>query len=223
MMREPTISQEKIDLAFKLIGDPRQPAMPHDEFLRRWPAEDGAVLASELIAQAVGREDGWLFTVAKLIGYHFGYTSEPIQLLNTAAMGIWHWRHEDIAMDLAGYRDPSSVECLRFLTRWVPDYALRDEFRNIAVKAIYALAKIDTPEAKAAIDDLMDTKDENILRGLYGIEVLEDPEDVAFVHELVNDDAQWAKDALEEYMERYRVAPEKLPPGIRRGISEIFG
>jgi hypothetical protein len=44
--------------------------------------------------------------------------------------------------------DPAAVDCLRRAIGWIPDW---DEYGQMARKAVYALDRIGTPEATAAI------------------------------------------------------------------------
>lgn len=62
---------------------------------------------------------------------------------------------EDIVDALAEIRDPAAVTCLREALFWEPDW---DEFRNLAVKCIWALAAIGTPDAIAAIREVADSE-----------------------------------------------------------------
>ena len=56
--------------------------------------------------------------------------------------------YEDIVDVLAEVHDPASVGCLTDALWLEPDW---DEYRNLAVKCIWALAAIGTPAAVAAI------------------------------------------------------------------------
>lgn len=55
---------------------------------------------------------------------------------------------EEIVEALDRSADPASVPCLRRAVSWVPDW---DEFGELARKAVWALDRIGTPEAAAAI------------------------------------------------------------------------
>jgi HEAT repeat protein len=58
--------------------------------------------------------------------------------------------NEDIVDALNEGRDPAAVPCLRRAVRWIPEY---DEDGQLARKAVWALGRIGTPEAIAAIRD----------------------------------------------------------------------
>ncbi|MEA2274341.1 MAG: hypothetical protein QOI98_3049 [Solirubrobacteraceae bacterium] len=55
---------------------------------------------------------------------------------------------EAIVDALDSIADPAAVECLRRAVTWVPDW---DEYGQLARKAVWALDRIGTPEAIAAI------------------------------------------------------------------------
>lgn len=55
---------------------------------------------------------------------------------------------EDIIFTLAGIRDPTSIHCLEELLWWEPEW---DEYRHVAIKAVWALAAIGTREAMAVV------------------------------------------------------------------------
>jgi hypothetical protein len=58
--------------------------------------------------------------------------------------------NEDVVGVLDHSRDPAAVGCLRDALDWEPEW---DEFRQLAVKAVAALAAIGTPEAIAVLRD----------------------------------------------------------------------
>lgn len=56
--------------------------------------------------------------------------------------------NDDVLWALDAIRDPASIDCLREVLSWEPDW---DEFRWLAIKAIGALAAIGTAEALAVV------------------------------------------------------------------------
>jgi hypothetical protein len=58
--------------------------------------------------------------------------------------------NEDIVDVLAEIRDPSAIGCLERALWWEPPW---DEFRQLAVKVVWALAAIGTPDALAVLRD----------------------------------------------------------------------
>lgn len=57
---------------------------------------------------------------------------------------------DDVLFTLAGIRDPDSVDCLEEIIWWEPDW---DEYRSVAVKAVWTLKAIGTARALSAIRD----------------------------------------------------------------------
>ena len=57
--------------------------------------------------------------------------------------------YEDIVDALGELRDPASIDCLAATLVWEPDW---DEYRGLAVKCVWALAAIGTPEAWAVLE-----------------------------------------------------------------------
>lgn len=64
--------------------------------------------------------------------------------------------YEDIADLLAYIADPASIDCLAETLDWEPDW---DEFRALAVKCVWALGAIGTPEALDHIRGVVTSKD----------------------------------------------------------------
>jgi HEAT repeat protein len=59
--------------------------------------------------------------------------------------------NEDIVTALGETGDPRAVDCLVEALRWRPDW---DEFHGLAVKAVWALGRIGSPDAIAALGDV---------------------------------------------------------------------
>ncbi|MDP9074389.1 MAG: HEAT repeat domain-containing protein [Actinomycetota bacterium] len=58
--------------------------------------------------------------------------------------------NEDIVDVLADIRDPAAVGCLEEIILWQPPW---DEYRQLAVKAVWALAAIGTPDAMLLLQE----------------------------------------------------------------------
>jgi hypothetical protein len=58
--------------------------------------------------------------------------------------------NEDIVDVLAEIRDPASVDCLAYTLSWSPSW---DEFHQLAIKCVWALAAIGTVEAFVVLRD----------------------------------------------------------------------
>jgi hypothetical protein len=59
--------------------------------------------------------------------------------------------NEDIVDTLGEIRDPASVPCLADVIWWQPEW---DEYHQLAIKAVLALALIGSPEAVRALKDV---------------------------------------------------------------------
>lgn len=131
----------------------RRPDRPKYQALRAWLDELGDV--EDCIADGLRRssegEDWrgfWLYTLAAFQRPSRLYTAVLCEALGRRDFDVVN--HEDIVDVLAEIRDPASVDCLREALWWQPEW---DEFRNLGVKCIWALAAIGTPDAVAAIRD----------------------------------------------------------------------
>ena len=130
----------------------RRPDRPTFQALRAWLDGLGAVenCIADGLRRCCGGED-WLgcelYVTAAFRRPSRSYTAVLCEVLSRRDLDI---NHEDIVDALAEIRDPASIDCLRDTLSWEPEW---DEFRNLAVKCIWALAAIGTPDAVAAIRD----------------------------------------------------------------------
>lgn len=95
--------------------------------------------------------EDWLmldhYVLAALYHPSHAYTKVLCEVLERRDLDV---NYEDIVDVLAEIRDSASIACLKEALSWEPDW---DEYRNLAVKCIWALAAIGTPDAVAAIRD----------------------------------------------------------------------
>lgn len=131
----------------------RRPDRPKYQALRAWL--DGLGDVEDCIADGLRRSsegEDWLgfehYVFAAFQRPSRSYTAVLCEVL--ARRDIDDFNYEDIVDVLAEIRDPASVGCLRDTLSWEPEW---DEFRHMAVKCIWALAAIGTPDAVAAIRD----------------------------------------------------------------------
>lgn len=75
------------------------------------------------------------------------YTAVLCEVLGRQSEDV---NNEDIVDVLAKIGDPAAVGCLADAMWWEPPW---DEYRNLGVKAVWALADIGTPEALAVLRD----------------------------------------------------------------------
>jgi len=67
--------------------------------------------------------------------------------------------YEDIVEALGEIRDPNAVESLEEAIWWEPRW---DEYRQLAIKAAWALSQIGTPEALAILEDVSSCGSEEV-------------------------------------------------------------
>lgn len=92
----------------------------------------------------------------------FKDVSYPIKKLNELLLNSWHYKHEDIASLLQNAKSPTSIDALykAIMTRF--DYLNFDDSYALAVKCIWALRDIGTPEAIDKLTQLSKSDNEVI-------------------------------------------------------------
>jgi|KBSMisStaDraftv2_1062788.scaffolds.fasta_scaffold614829_1 hypothetical protein len=132
-----------------------------EEFLRRFPSSvvDGK-LASGLLEEAWRTKNSDDLQSVLMIGHTFGFGPDQIAILCRLLEENWHFDHENIVSALDKFRSPRAVDALFHATQWIPDYLEYDETRALAVKAIFALAKIPGVESQSKLEVLAGSHDE---------------------------------------------------------------
>jgi HEAT repeat protein len=97
------------------------------------------------------------------VGYVFGFGPQHVDPLKELVTATWHVSHEDVVGALGKLRVPMVTDALFNATQWIPEYLNYDESRALAVKAIWALGKIDDIEAVRKLEMLSRCEDQ-ILR-----------------------------------------------------------
>ncbi|WP_338804667.1 hypothetical protein WDV76_04965 [Xenorhabdus griffiniae] len=94
--------------------------------------------------------------MAAIVGYEY----KCIHILNELILAQWHYKHEDLARLLHKYRKPSSVDALYKVSTFELEYLDFDDSYALAVKCIWGLGDIGTPEAlkKLKILSISDNK-----------------------------------------------------------------
>jgi len=82
----------------------------------------------------------------------FDGVNHPTNELNELLLEPWHYKHEDIASLLQDAKSPSSADFLYRATIKEFDYLSFDDSYALAIKCIWALGEIDSPQA---IDNLV--------------------------------------------------------------------
>ncbi len=91
---------------------------------------------------------------ALIIGFVFGFGPEHEDILCHLVEADWHFRHEDVVSALDDLRSPSAVTALSRATQWIPEYLDFDEYRALAVKAIWALGKLPGEDVESKLQAL---------------------------------------------------------------------
>ncbi len=91
-------------------------------------------------------------------------TEEYIGLLCKLMNSTWHHSHEDIASIFQAFRFPQTVECLYKTALTQFEYLEYDEAFALAVKCIWALGDINTPESRDKLKLLAQSENEIIKR-----------------------------------------------------------
>jgi hypothetical protein len=134
-----------------------------DEVLAHFGESDSGALALRLLRDAMERRDADDVEMALIVhGAADASVEEFMEPLIELFPAEWHREHEDIVSMLGKLRSPKTVPTLVLATRWVPEYLDFDEFRALAVKAIWALGGIPGPEAREALEGLRDDENEII-------------------------------------------------------------
>ncbi|MBD2785034.1 HEAT repeat domain-containing protein [Xenorhabdus sp. DI] len=93
-------------------------------------------------------------------GAVIGYNYSCISLLNKLILMQWHYKHEDLAMILQHYKHPSSVDALYQVSGFELEYLDFDDSYALAVKCIWGLGDIGTPEAFEKLKVLSESDNE---------------------------------------------------------------
>jgi hypothetical protein len=129
------------DLALKKISE--------EEFLRRFGIRraDGSKFALSILEKAYRERVAIDVECGLWVGFHFGFSSDHLDILCRLSEADWHQRHEDVVTALGELHDNRAVEALYRATLKTPTYLEFDDSRALAVKAIWALGRLKDPAA----------------------------------------------------------------------------
>ncbi|MEV7281104.1 HEAT repeat domain-containing protein [Streptomyces sp. NPDC093111] len=158
------MTPEEQDLIMDLaVGLGDGPTRTLDEVLAHFGESDGQAFALRLLQGAIERQDADDVEMALIVRRASDASVEEfLEPLIELFPGEWHRDHEDIVSLLGTLHSPRTVPTLVLATRWVPEHLDYDEFRALAVKAIWALGGIPGPEAQEALEGLRDDENEII-------------------------------------------------------------
>lgn len=131
-----------------------------EDFLRQFPsAVEGGKLALRLLEDAYRTQNTEDLECALIVGYVFGFGREHVDILCHLIEADWHYSHEDVVGALDKLRTSDAVEALYNATLWIPKSLEYDDSRALAVKAIWALGRIPSAEARANLEILAHSND----------------------------------------------------------------
>ena len=126
-----------------------------EDFLRKFPsAIVHGKLALNWLEEANSLQNADDLNCGLAIGFVFGFAPEHKKILCQLLKVDWHYSHEDIVSALQTWPTPDTIEALFDITQWIPTSLKYDNARALAVKAIWALGKIPSPEAETKLETL---------------------------------------------------------------------
>jgi len=114
------------------------------------------------LEQALAEKSATGVACALTLGFVFGLSRNWAPQLCHLMQEDWHHSHEDIASALQDIRVPSTVDCLYQSALRKHDYLAYDDSEALAVKCIWALHDIGTPEALVKLKLLSESVSEPI-------------------------------------------------------------
>ena len=136
-----------------------------ERFLQWLDGVDGIEACVAQGLEETRSEQNWyLFEGFVNVAYRRPDIRQAPALCSALALRSGEVNNEDIVDALGEVRDPASIDCLAAVIRWEPDW---DEFRGLAVKCVWALAAIGTPEAWAVLDEAAATGPEVVREAVY--------------------------------------------------------
>ncbi|MFE2103486.1 hypothetical protein [Streptomyces sp. NPDC059468] len=158
------MTPEEQDLVMGLaVGLGEGPTRTLDEVLAHFGESDGGALALRLLRDAMERRDADDVEMALIVHSAADASAEEfLEQLIELFPAEWHRKHEDIVSMLGELHSPKTVPTLVEATRWGPEHLDFDEFRALAVKAIWALGGIPGDEARDSLKSLRGAENEII-------------------------------------------------------------
>ena len=120
-------------------------------------------LSQDLLEEVVRSKDKVGLGCALVVGYRFGFDPSNAEVLYRLIDEDWHVSHENIVSALQRWGIPESAPALYRATQWIPTSLRFDEGRPLAVRAMWALWKLRTEEARGMLEKLQHSEEE-ILR-----------------------------------------------------------
>lgn len=148
-----------------LLEDFYSQKIPMDEVKERFSLEGKSQyeLIHDLLIEARDNKDPDLLEDGITLIFIFKEMKYPVKELNELLLESWHYRHEDIASLLQDAKSPTSIDALNKAVMTKFGYLDFDDSYALAVKCIWALGEIGTPEAMDKLTKLSKS-DNKIIR-----------------------------------------------------------
>lgn len=148
-----------------LLEDFYSQKIPMDEVKERFSLEGKSQyeFIHDLLIEARDNKDPDLLEGGITLIFIFKEMRCPVKELNELLLESWHYRHEDIASLLQDAKSPTSIDALNKAVMTKFDYLDFDDNYALAVKCIWALGEIGTPEAMDKLTKLSKS-DNKIIR-----------------------------------------------------------
>lgn len=116
-------------------------------------------LLKEALLQNQANDVEYLLTAI----FHFKlFVEDYVDILCKLMNETWHFQHENIAMIFQKIKSPKTVDCLYNAALTQFEYLEFDEAFALAVKCIWALGDINTPESREKLKLLTQSENEII-------------------------------------------------------------
>jgi len=106
------------------------------------------------LSAAIGARDPGALEDAVYAAFEAGLPTELVDVLASALLLPWHFRHEDIATALHRIKDPRAVTSLGRAALATHPYLAYDDQCGLARKCIAALVAVGNAEAKSQLEQL---------------------------------------------------------------------
>jgi hypothetical protein len=134
------------------------------KLLEVFQCQDERKLAFKLLEDSMSEKNPLDFSRSINLAHYFLDDDELTKIELSVLYEDWHKLHEDIVFAMSLNTKPSYAPLYLGMIKWTPTYLLRDEFRVLAVKAIWGLGKTPTFEAEAILRELAKSPEEVISR-----------------------------------------------------------
>jgi hypothetical protein len=145
----------------QLIVDMMLRRISEDEFLRGVGVarEDATAFALSNLEEAYCQKSEDDVDCGLGVGFHFGFTTDFLDLLIRLSDAEWHHSHEDVVTALGELGDTRAIEALYRAALIIHPYLAYDDCRALAVKAIWALGKLSNSAADQKLRLLAESTD----------------------------------------------------------------